>query len=138
VSLVLDSSATLAWIYSDKTTDSIRALFDQVIDEGAIVPALWKLEVANSLTVAVRRRRIDVEFRRAALADLAHLDISMDEHANGRAWNDTLHLADRFRLSLYDAAYLELAQRRTLPLATLDQQLRAAARAVGTKTLGEP
>jgi predicted nucleic acid-binding protein len=49
-----------------------------------------------------------------------------------------LHLADRFRLSLYDAAYLELAQRRMLPLATLDQELRAAARAVGTKTLGEP
>jgi hypothetical protein len=48
VSLVLDSSATLAWIYSDETTDSIRALFDQVIDEGAIVPALWRLEVANS------------------------------------------------------------------------------------------
>ena len=104
MSLVLDSSATLAWIYSDETTDSIRALFDQVIDEGAIVPALWKLEVADSPTVAVRRRRIDVEFRRAALADLAHLDISMDEHTNGHAWNDTLHLADRFRLSLYDAA----------------------------------
>ena len=80
MSLVLDSSATLAWIYSDETTDSIRALFDQVIDEGAIVPALWRLEVANSLTVAVRRSRIDVEFRRAALADLAHLDISTDEH----------------------------------------------------------
>jgi predicted nucleic acid-binding protein len=109
-----------------------------VIDEGAIVPAPWKLEVANSLTVAVRRRRIDVEFRRAALADLAHLDISTDEHTNGHDWNDTLHLADRFRLSLYAAAYLELAQRRTLPLATLNQELRAAARAVGTKTLGEP
>ena len=138
MSLVLDSSATLAWIYSDETTDSIRALFDQVVDEGAIVPTLWKLEVANSLTVAVRRRRIDVEFRRAALADLAHLDISTDEHTNGHAWNDTLQLADRFRLSLYDAAYLELAQRRTLPLATLDQELRAAAGAVGIKTLGEP
>jgi len=93
VSLVLDSSATLAWIYSDETTESIRALFDRVIDEGAIVPALWRLEVANSLTVAVRRSRIDVEFRRAALADLAHLDISTDEHTNSHAWSDTLHLA---------------------------------------------
>ena len=72
MSLVLDSSATLAWIYSDETTDAIRALFDQVADEGAVVPALWRLEIANSLTVAVRRSRIDVEFRRAALADLAH------------------------------------------------------------------
>jgi predicted nucleic acid-binding protein len=138
MSLVLDSSATLAWIYSDETTDAIRALFDQVADEGAVVPALWRLEVANSLTVAVRRSRIDVEFRRAALADLAHLDITTDEHTNSHAWSDTLHLADRFRLTLYDAAYLELAQRRKLPLATLDQELRAAAQAVGTKTLGEP
>jgi len=138
MSLVLDSSATLAWIYSDETTDAIRALFDQVADEGAVVPALWRLEIANSLTVAVRRSRIDVEFRRAALADLAYLDITTGEHANSHAWSDTLHLADRFRLTLYDAAYLELAQRRKLPLATLDQELRAAAQAVGTKTLGEP
>ena len=65
MSLVLDSSATLAWIYNDETTDPIRALFDQVADEGAVVPALWRLEIANSLTVAVRRSRIDVEFRRA-------------------------------------------------------------------------
>ena len=72
-------------IYSDETTDAIRALFDQVIDEGAIVPALWQLKVANSLPVAVCRNRIDVEFRRAALADLAHLDISTDEHTDGHA-----------------------------------------------------
>src|SRR6266436_1183943 len=85
MSLVLDSSATLAWIYSDETTDAIRALFDQVADEGAVVPALWRLEIANSLTVAVRRSRIDVEFRRAALADLAHLDITTDEHTNSHA-----------------------------------------------------
>jgi predicted nucleic acid-binding protein len=138
VSLVLDSSATLAWIYSDETTDAIRALFDQVADEGAVVPALWRLEVANSLTVAVRRNRIDVEFRRAALADLTYLDITTDDHTDSHAWSDTLHLADRFRLTLYDAAYLELAQRRKLPLATLDQELRAAAQAVGTKIFGKP
>ncbi len=76
MSLVLDSSATLAWIYSDETTEAIRLLFDSVADTGALVPALWRLEVANSLTVAVRRGRIDVEFRRAALDDLALLDIT--------------------------------------------------------------
>ena len=65
MSLVLDSSATLAWIYSDETTEAIRQLFDAIAENGAIVPALWRLEVANSLTVAVRRRRIEADFRRA-------------------------------------------------------------------------
>jgi predicted nucleic acid-binding protein len=137
VSLVLDTSATLAWIYDEETTEAIRALFDRVADEGAMVPALWRLEVANSLTVAMRRHRIDAEFRRAALADLALLDISTDQHTDGQAWSETLHLADRYRLTVYDAAYLELAQRREVPLATLDQDLRAAAQAAGTALLGE-
>jgi predicted nucleic acid-binding protein len=138
VSLVLDSSATLAWIYGDETTDAIRAVFDMVADAGAIVPALWRLEVANSLTVAVRRNRIDAEFRRAALADLVLLDIATDQHTDNNAWAETLKLADRYRLTLYDAAYLELAQRTKLPLATLDRDLDAAARTAGTTTLGKP
>jgi predicted nucleic acid-binding protein len=137
VSLVLDSSATLAWIYSDETTDAIRTVFNQVADAGAMVPALWRLEVANSLTVAVRRNRIDAEFRRAALADLALLDIITDQYTDSHAWAETLRLADRHRLTLDGAAYLELAQRRKLPLASLDQELRAAAHAVGTKLLGQ-
>ena len=136
MSLVLDSSATLAWIYSDETTEEIRQLFDAVADNGAIVPALWRLEVANSLTVAMRRRRIDADFRRAALADLALLDITTDPHTDSLAWGEMLTLADRFRLTLYDAAYLELAQRRTLPLATLDEELCAAAAALGVPVLG--
>lgn len=135
MSLVLDSSATLAWIYGDETTDAIRAVFDQVANSRAVVPGLWRLEVANSLTVGVRRGRINVEFRRAALADLALLDITTDQRTDFHAWDDTLVLADRFRLTLYDAAYLELAQRRTFPLATIDGDLRDAARKVGIQLL---
>jgi len=127
VSLVLDSSATLAWIYGDEITEPIRRLFDTVANEGAVVPALWRLEVANSLTVAVRRGRIDDDFRCACLADLALLDITTDQHTDFYAWGETLNLADRFRLTLYDAAYLELAARHSLPLATLDDELRTAA-----------
>jgi predicted nucleic acid-binding protein len=138
VSLVLDSSATLAWIYSDETTDAIRAVFDQVAETGAVVPALWRLEVANSLTVAVRRSRIDADFRRAALADLALLNINTDPHTDSQAWAETLQLADRHRLTLYDAAYLEVAQRRKLALATLDQELLIAAQAAGVRTMGMP
>lgn len=136
MSLVLDSSATLAWVYGDETTDAIRAVFDQVADTGAVVPSLWRLEVANSLTVAVRRGRIDADFRRAALADLALLDIITDQYTDANAWGESLTLANQFRLTLYDAAYLELARRRTVPLATLDSDLRSAARAVGVRLLG--
>ena len=138
MSLVLDSSATLAWIFGDETTEAIRAVFEQVADAGATVPSLLRLEVANSLTMAVRRRRIDLEFRRAALADLALLDITTDQHTDGQAWGAVLPLADRHRLTLYDAAYLELAHRQSLPLASLDLELVAAARALGIRTLGLP
>jgi predicted nucleic acid-binding protein len=134
--LILDSSATLAWIYGDEITETIRSVFDAVAENGALVPALWRLEVANSLTRAVRGRRIDPDFRRAALADLALLDITTDQQTDSYAWTDTLNLADRFQLTVYNAAYLELAQRRALPLATLDQDLRKAAMAVGVKVLG--
>ena len=136
MSLVLDSSATLAWIYSDETTERIRRLFDAVADDGAVVPALWRLEVANSLTVAVRRGRIDADFQRAALVDLALLDITTDDQTGVQAWGETLNMADRFQLTVYDAAYLELAERRTLPLATLDAELRAAAKALGVRLVG--
>jgi predicted nucleic acid-binding protein len=136
VSLVLDSSATLARIYSDETTEPIRRVFRAVADEGALVPALWRLEVANSLTMAVRRGRIDADFRHASLADLALLDITTDDYTDSHAWGEALSLADRFRLTVYDAAYLELAARRSLPLATLDEELRAAATAFGLRLLG--
>ena len=136
MSLVLDSSVTLAWIYSDETTESVRRLFEAVAEEGAFVPALWRLEIANSLTVAVRRGRIDADFRRASLADLALLDIATDQYTDFHAWGETLSLADRFKLTIYDAAYLELAVRRSLPLATLDGELCAAASALSLRLLG--
>ena len=136
MSLVLDSSATLAWVSSDETTDPIRRLFDAVADDGAVVPALWRLEIANSLTVAVRRGRIDANFRRAVLSDLALLDITTDDHTDVHAWGETLSVADRFQLTVYDAAYLELAQRRNLPLATLDRELRVAAKSLGLHLMG--
>jgi hypothetical protein len=70
----------------------------------AVVSALWRLEIANSLTVAVRRGRIDASFRRAALADLAVLDLATDYDTDVHAWGKTLNVADRFRLTVYDAA----------------------------------
>jgi predicted nucleic acid-binding protein len=105
VSVVLDNSATLARIFGDETTEPIRRVFDAVGQQGAFVPSIWRLEIANSLTAAMRRRRIDHEFRRAALADLGELDIIVHGLTDTRARNATLDLCDRFRLTAYDAAY---------------------------------
>ena len=133
--MVLDSSATLAWIYGDETTEAIQRLYDRVADEGALVPALWRLEIANALTFAVRRGRITAQFRDAALRDLSLLDIVADSQTDARAWASTLNLADAHRLTLYDAAYLDLALQHSLPLATLDRDLCAAADRAGVALL---
>lgn len=137
VSFVVDSSATLAWVYRDERTEAISELLDCLTEGGAWVPALWRLEVANVLEMGVRRGRHDAAFRDATLADLALLPISVDVETDRQAWSATVRLAERHKLTLYDAAYLELAQRRGLPLATLDGELRAAATAEGVKVLGQ-
>lgn len=136
MSLVLDSSVTLASVYPDETTPAVLEVFAQVIATGAWVPSLWRLEVANVLMVGVRRGRTDAAFRDSALRDLALLPIRSDSETDAHAWSETLRLADMHRLTLYDAAYLELALRRTLPLATLDADLRVAATAEGLPLLG--
>jgi predicted nucleic acid-binding protein len=135
--LVLDSSVTLAWIYSAETTDAIRDVLDRLTETGALVPSLWRLEVANVLEMGVRKGRSDAGFRDSALADLALLPIIVDPETDRHAWGETLRLASLHRLTLYDAAYLELARRRRLPLATLDADLRTAASAEGIVLLGE-
>ena len=137
MSLVIDSSTTLAWIYSEETTEAIVEVLVRMKEKGAWVPALWRLEVANVLEMNVRRGRHDAAFRDAALADLAILPISIDAETDRQAWGATLRLAERHRLTLYDAAYLELAQRRGMPLATLDQELRDAALTEGMILMGK-
>jgi predicted nucleic acid-binding protein len=135
VSLVLDSSVALAWVYSDETTEAIRLVFEQLSQSGAWVPSLWRLEVANVLEVGVRRGRHDAGFRDGTLSDLALLPIQTDPETDRHAWGATARLAERHRLTLYDAAYLELALRRELPLATLDGDLRASAKAENIRLL---
>jgi predicted nucleic acid-binding protein len=131
MSLVVDSSATLAWIYAEETTDEVRGLFERIVEAEAWVPGLWRLEVANVLEMGVRGGRHDAAFRDASLADLAELPIRLDPETDAHAWGETARLAARRRLTVYDAAYLELAIRRAFPLATLDCELRAAATAEG-------
>lgn len=135
MTLVLDSSATLSWLYGDERTSAIESVFDRVAHNGAVVPHLWHLEIANSLTVAVRRKRITASDRADAMTDIAMLDITVDDETELHAWKATTQLADLHGLSVYDAAYLELAQRRRMPLATLDKALIRAASLSGVEVL---
>lgn len=135
MSLVLDSSVTLAFVYGEETTEAVRAVFDRLAG-GAWVPGLWRLEVANVLEMGVRRGRHDAAFRDATLADLSLLPIRLDTETDNHAWGATAQLASCHRLALYDAAYLELARRKAVPLATLDDELRTAALAEGVPLLG--
>ena len=128
MSLVIDSSITLAWFFEDERTDRADVVMRQVAKGGAVVPSLWRLEIANALQSAVRRKRINAAFRDASIADLSSFPIAVDSETDRHAWGTTLTLAERCRLTLYDAAYLELAQRLRLPLASLDQELRVACR----------
>lgn len=137
MSLVLDCSATLAWVFPDETSKPIQSVLEQIVEQGALVPDLWRIEVANSLTMAFRSGRMTEEERTTSLSDLADLEIVVDDETGARVWSDTIGLADRYRLTVYDASYLELALRLSLPLATLDSELRKAARSARVPLLGK-
>lgn len=129
--LVLDGSLTLAWYFSDEADPYADAVAQGLATREAVVPSLWRLEIANTLVVGERRKRSTEAQASAFLARLESLPIVIDDETDARAWSETLRLARTHTLSAYDAAYLELAMRRGLPLASLDDQLRVAARAVG-------
>ena len=116
----------LAWVLPDEGNVYADALLDRLIAEGAVVPPIWPLEVGNVLLVALRRGRIRREELEAMVEQLTHLPIEVDLEATDHALAGVLVLAAQHGLTTYDAAYLDLAQRRNLPLATLDDRLRGA------------
>jgi predicted nucleic acid-binding protein len=136
LSFVVDSSITLSWYFEDEATDASDEVLRRVGNEGGLVPSLWRFEVANGLQMAVRRKRIDTAFRDRVLSRLAELDIVVDPESESHVWSASVRLSDRHGLTVYDAAYLELAQRRRLELATLDRQLADAARAALVPVIG--
>jgi predicted nucleic acid-binding protein len=128
---VLDCSAALAWCFPDEADAAGEKLL-RALDRGtAVVPGLWFLEVANALAAAERRGRVSRAEADEALRLLSRLPIRADDRSGFTLAADLLALARSRRLSAYDAAYLELAARARLPLATLDRKLRAAATAAG-------
>ena len=129
--VVLDGSVALAWCFPDEKAPYPQAVLDSLATARAVVPSVWPLEVANALLVGERRKRSTQADTAHWIAFLRSLPITVDPETVARAWGDTLTLARAQSLTEYDAAYLELALRRGLPLATLDDQLKAAVAAVG-------
>jgi predicted nucleic acid-binding protein len=136
--LVIDSSIALSFVLPDEDDEIAKSAMEVVASRGALAPLHWPLEVANGLLVAQRRQRMSDAARRKSLHDLAALPIGLDAETNAFAWNDIGDLAERYRLTAYDAAYLELAIRVRLPLATLDNELVAAARKAQVTVFGKP
>ena len=133
---VLDNSVALAWCFEDETTEVTEALLDRAMQHGAVAPQIWPLEALNGLLMAERRRRVDRDRRLELTSFLADLPIAIDPETVERTWRAIARLAASHRLTAYDAAYLELAQRLGLPLATQDAALIAAARATGVELAG--
>lgn len=132
MAFVLDSSVALAWLLQDEANERTDTLADRLEQENAHVPSIWSLEVGNALMNALRRKRIsDGDFDNCISA-LSALPIEVDTTADIA---EVLLIARRFSLTSYDAAYLELAQRRGFPLATLDAKLRQASKALKVSVL---
>ncbi|MGC8475151.1 MAG: type II toxin-antitoxin system VapC family toxin [Acetobacteraceae bacterium] len=131
MSLVLDASMALAWCFESEQTPAVMAVLDRVTEHGGHAPALWPMEMANGLATAQRRKRLTAT-QRARLAGLVQaLPVRVDPGSAMLTWGAVAVLAERYELSVYDAAYLELAIRLALPLASLDKPLRAAAVSAG-------
>ena len=129
---VLDGSVTMSWYFQDEANAYADSVRDSLLGpRRAVVPALWPLEVANTLLVGERRKRSTPAQAATWLSLLQAFPIVVDGETAAHALIETLALARARNLSAYDAAYLELAMRRGLPLATLDDKLKAEAAAVG-------
>lgn len=127
-----DASATLPWCFEDEATPATDALLERLrAGEPAVVPAHWPTEVMNGLLMAVRRSRIDLDRVARFARALAVLPIRIEPPQSPAAWDAVIRVATDHQLTVYDAAYLELAARPHLPLATLDGDLRKAALAAG-------
>jgi len=126
--LVIDASVALCWCLADEEHPLADKAMQLAVEHGAVVPGIWWYEVRNALVVNERRGRITASFSRARLSDLQAMRISRDHDHDDRI---VLDLARKQGLSVYDAAYVETALRRSLPLASLDRRLCDAAAAIG-------
>lgn len=135
MAFVLDSSVVLAWMLPDESGAAVHALADRLEKETAVAPAIWPLEVRNALLTAHRRKRLTDKDLDRLLAIVRALPIEIETSMADDALSSIVQLAREHALTIYDAAYLELARRRGLSLATLDAKLIGACQELGVQTL---
>jgi predicted nucleic acid-binding protein len=132
--IVIDASLALSWCFPDEKNPYSKSVLSFLeADTEAVVPSLWLLEIVNTLLIAERRKRITYEQAQEFLDDLDGLEVIVEPTDSSLAFNDVYALARRHTLTAYDAAYLELAIRKGLPLASLDESLKKAALASNVK-----
>lgn len=133
---VADASVAVAWVHPAQATLQTRMLLQAVYDGAPVeAPALWPLEISNALLVLVRRQKLTEAQRQAALDAFQKLTVKLDYGMSAIAFTKLAAIATQYQLSVYDAAYFELAQRRKLPLACKDGPLREAATRAHIKVL---
>ena len=135
MTFVMDASVSLSWCFEDESTPYSDRVLERLRDNEAVVPGIWPLEVVNVLLLGERRGRLTEAKAARFLALLGALPISIESVEHGRVVSVVWALARAQHLTSYDAAYLELAMREALPLATRDQRLAEAARRVGVVLL---
>lgn len=136
MSVVIDASIAAAWCFEDEATAATEEIAERVRLAGGHVPNLWRLEIGDVLLGAEKRGRLKAGMAAALFEQLGRLPIKTDSETSGRAWSETAALARLHGLTTYDAAYLELAVRLALPLATLDVALARAGRKEGLEVVG--
>lgn len=137
-SLVIDTSVSMAWCFRDELDAYALGVLEALGAGQALVPQLWPVETANVLALAERNRRLTATDLDRYLGLLGALSILVDSQTADRATTAILAVARRFGLTAYDAAYLELAQRESLPLASRDKALLAACRKAGVEVFRVP
>lgn len=128
---VLDCSVTMSWLFTDETDGKSKKLASQLELHNAIAPSIWSYEVGNVLLTALRRKRISEAIAEECKSILNDLPIEIDDTSTYNILRHSFHLAHEYKLSLYDAAYLELSMRHSLPLASFDKSLITAAKKAG-------
>jgi predicted nucleic acid-binding protein len=135
MAFIADASVAMAWILPDERDEAALSLLARTVDENLVVPVHWSGEVANGLLMAERRKRLTPETSNGLIARMADLDIIIDDEGIAAMFERILPLARLHTLTVYDAAYLELAERTGLELATFDRTLQSAAESIGVKVI---